>query len=152
MYEALNPFKKKYHRDFWALRDITLNIEQGSTLGIIGRNGSGKSTLLQIICSILRPTTGSVTVNGRISALLELGADFNPEFTGRENVLMKGIRMGFSQEEMKDRLPMIEDFADIGEFIDQPVKTYSKNLSEKKRSSRCRTFFKKHIQAVWSSP
>jgi len=126
--EVLHPFKKKYHREFWALTDINLEVEKGTTVGIIGRNGSGKSTLLQIICSILRPTSGIVTTNGRISSLLTLGAGFNPEFTGRNNVLMNGALMGFSTEEMKQRLPVIEAFADIGEFIDQPVKIYSSGM------------------------
>jgi len=126
--EVLHPFKKKYHREFWALTDINLEVEKGTTVGIIGRNGSGKSTLLQIICSILRPTSGIVATNGRISSLLTLGAGFSPEFTGRNNVLMNGALMGFSREEMKQRLPVIEAFADIGEFIDQPVKIYSSGM------------------------
>ncbi|MBU4443631.1 ABC transporter ATP-binding protein [bacterium] len=128
LFEALHPFNKKYHREFWALKDISIDIHKGQTVGIIGRNGSGKSTLLQVICSILRPTSGSITVNGRISALLELGAGFNPEFTGRDNVFLNGALMGFSREEMKERMPVIEAFADIGEFIDQPVKIYSSGM------------------------
>lgn len=128
LFEALHPFNKKYHREFWALKDISLDIRKGQTVGFIGRNGSGKSTLLQVICSILQPTSGSVTVNGRISALLELGAGFNPEFTGRDNVYLNGALMGFSQKEMEERLPMIEKFADIGQFIDQPVKIYSSGM------------------------
>ncbi len=126
--EVLHPFNKKYHREFWALTDIIFEVAKGTTVGIIGRNGSGKSTLLQIICSVLRPTSGMVKTDGRISALLELGAGFNPEFTGRDNVLMNGALMGFSTEEMKQRLPVIEAFADIGEFIDQPVKIYSSGM------------------------
>lgn len=128
LFEALHPFNKKYHKEFWALRDINFEVDKGKTIGIVGRNGSGKSTLLQIICSILKPTSGEVTANGRISALLELGSSFNPEFTGRQNVLMKGMLMGFSDKEMKKRLPEIEAFADIGEFIDQPVKIYSSGM------------------------
>jgi lipopolysaccharide transport system ATP-binding protein len=127
--ETLHPFKKKYHHEFWALKDINFEIKKGTTVGIIGGNGSGKSTLLQIICSVLKPTSGTVKTNGRISTLLALGAGFNPEFTGRQNVLMNGALMGFSREEMKKRLPEIEAFADIGEFIDQPMKIYSSGMS-----------------------
>lgn len=127
--EALHPFNKKYHKEFWALRDVSFDVPKGQTVGIVGRNGSGKSTLLQILCSILKPTSGEVTVNGRVSALLELGSGFNPEFTGRQNALMKGLLMGFSEKEMKQRLPEIEAFADIGEFIDQPMKIYSSGMA-----------------------
>jgi len=127
--EALHPFDKKYHKEFWALKDVSFDVPKGQTLGIVGRNGSGKSTLLQILCSILQPTSGEVAVNGTISALLELGSGFNPEFTGRQNVFMKGMLMGFSREEIKKRLPAIEAFADIGEFIDQPIKIYSSGMS-----------------------
>lgn len=126
--EAFHPFDKKYHREFWALRGVNLEIPAGATVGIMGRNGSGKSTLLQVICSILRPTTGSVKVWGRVATLLELGAGFNPEFTGYENVLLNGTLMGFTEEEIRARLPAIETFADIGEFIDQPIKTYSSGM------------------------
>jgi homopolymeric O-antigen transport system ATP-binding protein len=119
---------KKHHRDFCALNGVSFNVEQGQTVGIIGRNGSGKSTLLKIICGVIQPTCGSVKVNGRISSLLELGAGFNPEFTGRENVYMNGALMGLSRKEMERRLPDIEAFADIGEFIEQPVKTYSSGM------------------------
>ncbi len=126
--EALHPFKKKYHREFWALKDINFDVPKGETVGIIGRNGSGKSTLLQIMCSVLKPTAGSVTVNGRISALLELGAGFNPELTGRQNVILNGIVQGFSKGEMNAKIPKIQEFADIGEFFDQPVKIYSSGM------------------------
>jgi lipopolysaccharide transport system ATP-binding protein len=126
--EALHPFRKKYHRDFWALKDVSFEIRKGETVGIVGRNGSGKSTLLQIICGILQPSEGEALVRGRISALLELGAGFNPEFTGRENVYMSGAVLGFAREEMDHRFADIAAFADIGDFVDQPVKTYSSGM------------------------
>jgi len=119
---------KQYHREFTVLRDVSFDIKKGETVGIIGRNGSGKSTLLQLICGILKPTSGSVQVNGRISALLELGAGFNPEFTGRENVYFQGILLGFTEAQMNDRFDDIAAFADIGDFIDQPVRTYSSGM------------------------
>ena len=119
---------KQYHREFTALNDVSFEIRKGETVGIIGRNGSGKSTLLQLICGILKPASGSVTVNGRISALLELGAGFNPEFTGRENVYFQGALMGFTEAQMDARFDDIAAFADIGEFIDQPVRTYSSGM------------------------
>lgn len=128
-FEALHPFRKLYHKEFWALKDITFDISKGQTIGIIGRNGSGKSTLLQIICSVLRPTSGQIHTEGRISAILALGAGFNPEFTGRENVLTNGMLIGLSKAEMKKRMPEIEAFAEIGQFIDQPIKTYSSGMS-----------------------
>lgn len=126
--EALHPFRKQYHREFWALRNVSFEVGRGETVGIIGRNGSGKSTLLQIICSVMQATQGEAHVNGRISALLELGAGFNPEFTGRDNVILNGAIMGVPRKEMLIRLPEIEAFADIGEFFDQPVKTYSSGM------------------------
>jgi len=119
---------KQYHREFTALSNISFDIKKGETVGIIGRNGSGKSTLLQLICGILKPTSGSVHVNGQVFALLELGAGFNPEFTGRENVYFQGALMGFSRQQMDDRFDEIAAFADIGEFIDQPVRTYSSGM------------------------
>ncbi len=126
--EMFHPFGRKYHTPFHALKNVSFQVDRGETFGIIGRNGSGKSTLLQIICGILQPTEGKVTVNGRIAALLELGAGFNPEFTGRENVYMNGAILGFSDEEMDERFDDIAAFADIGEFLDHPVKTYSSGM------------------------
>lgn len=126
--ELLHPFGKKYHRDFWALKDLSFDVKKGETVGIIGRNGSGKSTLLQLICGILQPTQGEIKINGRIAALLELGAGFNAEFTGRQNVYMNCALMGFMKEEMEERFKAVADFADIGDFIDQPVKIYSSGM------------------------
>ncbi len=114
--------------DFWALKDIDLEVEPGATLGILGRNGAGKSTLLMIISGVLQPTSGSVEINGRLAALLQLGAGFNPEFTGRENVMLNGLILGVERREMLERFDEIADFADIGEFMDQPVKTYSSGM------------------------
>lgn len=126
--EALHPFSKHYHREFWALKGVRFEVPRGQTVGILGRNGSGKSTLLQIIAGIMRPTTGDVIVNGRVSALLELGAGFNPEFTGRENVIFQAQVMGLPRDAINLRLPEIEAFADVGEFFDQPIKTYSSGM------------------------
>ena len=126
--QALTFGRRPFHREFTALKDVSFDIRKGETVGIIGRNGSGKSTLLQLICGILKPTSGTVNVYGRISALLELGAGFNPEFTGRENVYFQGAVMGFSKPQMDARFEEIATFAGIGEFIDQPVRTYSSGM------------------------
>lgn len=126
--EALSFVKKSYHKEHYALKNLSFQIEKGETVGIIGVNGAGKSTILKIITGVLSPTEGSVTVNGKISALLELGAGFNPEYTGMENIYLNGTMMGFSRGEINERLNDILDFADIGDFINQPVKTYSSGM------------------------
>ncbi|MCP3927744.1 MAG: ABC transporter ATP-binding protein [Bacteroidetes bacterium] len=126
--EAFNPFNKKYHTSFNALTNISLDIHKGETIGIIGKNGSGKSTLLQIICGILTPSSGSVSIKGRVSALLELGTGFNPEFTGRENVYLNASILGLKKAEIDACFDQIADFADIDIFIDQPVKSYSSGM------------------------
>jgi len=126
--ESLTRGHWKYHREFWALRNVSFEVEAGTTTGIVGPNGSGKSTLLQIVTGTLEPTHGNVAYEGRIAALLELGAGFNPEFTGIENVFMNAALIGFSRTETQKLLPDIERFAEIGDFIHQPVKTYSSGM------------------------
>lgn len=120
--------KTGWYREFWALRNASFTIKRGEAVGVVGRNGSGKSTLLQIICGTLTPTTGSVHTEGRVAALLELGSGFNPEFTGRENVYLNGAILGLSRDYLDARYQRIVEFADIGEFIDQPVRTYSSGM------------------------
>ena len=117
------PGRAGTSKEFWALRDISFDLPKGGSVGIIGKNGSGKSTLLQIICGTTKPTTGRIEVQGRIAALLELGSGFNPDFTGRENVFLNGSLQGLTRDEISDRFEEISDFADIGSFIEQPVKT-----------------------------
>ena len=127
----LLPWAQRYadYRPFWALREVSFQVYRGETLGIVGRNGSGKSTLLQLICGTLELTEGDIWCNGRIAALLELGSGFNPEFTGRENVFMNAAILGLSVPEIEARYDAIAAFADIGNFLEQPVKTYSSGMA-----------------------
>lgn len=126
--EFFHPLRDKYHHEYCALTDINITAEKGNAIAVLGRNGSGKSTLLQIIASVMQPTVGSIFIDGKVSALLELGAGFNPLFTGRDNVILSGVIQGISEKDMICRLPEIEDFADIGEFFYQPVGTYSTGM------------------------
>jgi ABC-type polysaccharide/polyol phosphate transport system ATPase subunit len=120
--------RKKYFRDVWALNDVSLDVKRGDVLGIIGRNGAGKSTLLQAICGTVTPTSGKITVSGRVAALLELGAGFNPDFTGRENAFLNAAILGMTQDEITARFDDIVAFAELEDFIDEPVKTYSSGM------------------------
>ena len=126
--ESLGLSRKKGYKEHYALKGVNLTIHQGETVGIIGTNGSGKSTILKIITGVLNPTGGTVKVNGRISALLELGAGFNMEYNGIENVYLNGTMIGFSEKEISDRMDDILSFADIGDYVYQPVKTYSSGM------------------------
>ena len=127
--ELLTFQRRRFHKDFWALDEVSFEIRRGETFCIVGENGSGKSTLLQIVARILQPTKGSVTVQGRVSALLELGAGFNPEFSGRDNVYLNGAILGLTARQIDQRYRQIEDFAEIGDFINRPVKTYSSGMA-----------------------
>ena len=129
LFQGLLRGRKRYFKEFCALRDISFKVKRAETVGIIGRNGAGKSTLLQIICGTLAQTSGSVEVNGRVAALLELGSGFNPEFTGKENVYMNSAILGLSKKEIDARYEEIISFADIGDFVDQPVKNYSSGMT-----------------------
>jgi len=126
--ESMSITKKNYHKDFYALSGVSFNVKKGECVGIIGTNGSGKSTILKIITGVLTPSSGNVEVEGRISALLELGAGFNMDYTGIENIYMNGTMMGYSKEDMTKKIPEILEFADIGDFVHQPVKTYSSGM------------------------
>ena len=126
--QSLWKGRRQFYKEFKALENITFEVKKGETVGIVGRNGAGKSTLLQLICGTLTPTEGEIEVRGRVAALLELGAGFNPEFTGRENVFLSAAILGLDKDEIENRFNKIADFADIGEFIDQPVKTYSSGM------------------------
>jgi len=126
--EALHPFRKRYHEEYSALSDVSFEIRRGESVGILGRNGAGKSTLLQLIAGVLHPTSGSVRVTGKVAALLELGAGFNPDLTGRENVVLASTIQGDDEGEIKNRISQVEAFADIGIFFDQPMKVYSSGM------------------------
>ena len=126
--ESLSLTHKNYHTDHFALEDISLEVHKGECVGIIGTNGSGKSTLLKIVTGVLNPTSGNVELKGRVSAILELGAGFNMEYTGIENIFLNGTMLGYTEEEMKEKLDDIIAFTEIGDFINQPVKTYSSGM------------------------
>jgi lipopolysaccharide transport system ATP-binding protein len=127
--QALFRGRRQFYREFWALRDIAFSLAPGQALGVVGRNGSGKSTLLQLVAGTLAPTTGEIAADGRVSALLELGSGFNPEFSGRENVYLNGAILGLTHAEVRERMPELLAFADIGDFVDRPVKTYSSGMA-----------------------
>lgn len=125
---AIGLKSSHYFKEFWAVKNVSFSVKKGETVGVIGRNGSGKSTLLQMICGTATPTDGEISVNGRVAALLELGAGFNVEFTGRENILLNAAILGFPEESMKDRMSDVLEFSELTDFIDQPVKTYSSGM------------------------
>src|SRR6516164_3682854 len=128
LWELLSFGRRRHHEQFWAVKDADVSVDRGCCLGIIGENGSGKSTLLRMIAGVVRPTYGSIDIGGRVSALLELGAGFNPLFTGRENIYLYASILGFTDAQTRERIPSIEKFAEIGEFVDRPVKTYSSGM------------------------
>lgn len=126
--EIVSRGRQSFHKEFWALRDIDLDLFRGTSTALLGPNGSGKSTLLQIIASVLTPSTGEMTVRGRVTAILELGSGFQPDYTGRENILMNGIILGIPEREIVSRMDDIAEFAELGDFFDQPIKTYSSGM------------------------
>src|SRR2546430_1528665 len=126
--ELLFLGRRRFHEPFWAVRDVDVQVERGCCLGIIGENGSGKSTLLRMIAGVIRPSSGNIAVGGRVSALLELGAGFNPLFTGRENIFLYAAILGFTDAQTRERIPSIQKFTEIGEFVDRPVKRYSTGM------------------------
>jgi ABC-type polysaccharide/polyol phosphate transport system ATPase subunit len=122
-------FRKQLHQEFWALRDVNLTLSRGVSLGVLGENGAGKSTLLKLIAGVLTPTTGSVSLSGRVASIIELGMGFHSELSGRENLFIGGSLMGFSRQQMKERLPLVEAFSELGQFLDQPLRTYSTGMA-----------------------
>ncbi|MBA3992444.1 MAG: hypothetical protein C0469_02885 [Cyanobacteria bacterium DS2.3.42] len=126
--ELLYRNRRSFHREFWALNGISFNVERGDSVALLGPNGSGKSTLLQIVAGVLRPTKGSIRAKGRITSILELGSGFQPEYTGRENVILNGVILGIPEIEIRRRLDEIADFAEVGDFFDQPIRTYSSGM------------------------
>jgi ABC-type polysaccharide/polyol phosphate transport system ATPase subunit len=126
--ELLLRNRRSFHREFWALKDISLNVERGDSVALLGPNGSGKSTLLQIVAGVLRPTKGSVKAKGRITSILELGSGFQPDYTGRENVILNGVILGIPEIEIRRKLDEIAEFAEVGDFFDQPIRTYSSGM------------------------
>ena len=126
--EFLSFGRKRYHEPFWAVKDVDITVDRGCCLGIIGENGSGKSTLLRLLAGVIRPTSGNISIGGRVCALLGLGARFNPKFTGRENIYSYALTLGITGAQTRERIPSIEEFAEIGEFVDRPVKTYSSGI------------------------